>query len=352
MTKKERELPEALEIDFIICDNTVNRYGWRLLVEGIDLEGFLKNPVCCVHHSTYMVPVGKWKNLRVEGEELKGTVEFDRNDEDAVKLYWKYKDGFMNAVSLNVLPLEESDEDKYIVENQKYSTLIRSELLEISVVTLPGQKNAVKLSTPEGESYKLHLITNKKKIMDKEEKTIDQLKQELDAQKKLNAENLVLRHKARGVVQDGEVDSLKELALTSYETVSKMLDARQASPEDKSEDVSDEKAKAMVALHFNRGAITKPEVKIFEDSAKLDYEGTKKVLEGKQGTESVKSFVQGLSSGDGQTQLNGDRAGWDYYEYFKKDPHSLALMEKNEPEKYKKLVADFHAKNGEIGIEG
>lgn len=350
MAKKERVLPEALEIDFIICDNSVNRYGWRLLVEGIELEGFLKNPVCCVQHATYMIPVGKWKNLRVEGEQLKGTVEFDRNDEDAVKLYWKYKDGFMNAVSLNVIPLEESDEEKYIIENQKYSTLIRSEMLEVSLVTLPGQKNAVKLSTPEGNEYKLHLIT-KKTEMNKEEKTVDQLKAELETQKKRNAENLVLRHKTRGVVQDGEVGSLKELAASNYDTVSKMLDARVPTP-DKKDDTAGEKAKVLVALHFNRGAITEPEVKIYEEAAKLDYDGTKKVLEAKAGVDGVKNFVQGMSSGAEQKPSDGDRAGWGYYDYFKKDPHALALMEKNEPEKYKALVGDFHAKNGGAGVNG
>ena len=351
MAKNERELPEILEIDFIICDNSVNRYYWRLLVNGIELDGFLKNPVCCVQHATYMIPVGKWKNLHVEGEDLKGTVEFDKNDDDAVKLYWKYKDGFMNAVSLNVIPIEESEDKELLLPGQKYATLVKSELIEISLVTIPGQKNAVKLSTPEGDEYKLHLITNKKK-MDKDEKTVDQLKQELETQKKLNAENLVLRHKARGVVQDGELDSLKELAFSAYETVSKMLDVRQPAPTPKSEDTAETKAEALVALHFNRGAITEPEKAIYKQSATLDYDGTKKVLEAKQGTEGVQSFVQGMSSGSEQKQLDGDRAGWSYYDYFKKDSKALALMEKNEPEKYKKLVADFHAQNEDLGIEG
>ncbi len=344
MAKKERELPEVLEHDFIVCDNTVNRYGWRLLVAGIELDGFLKNPVCLVQHFTYSMPVGKWKNLRVEGEELKGTVEFDRNDEDAVKLYWKYKDGFMNAVSLNILPIEESDEKDMLLATQKYPTVIKSELLEISLVTLPGQKNAVKLSTPEGGEYKLNLITtNQKTNMAKEEKTIEQLNEELDAQKKLNAENLVLRHKERGVVQDGEVDSLKELALSNYTAVSKMLDARNPAP--KEDNTSAEaKADALVALHFNRGAITEAEKEVFKQSAVLNYDGTKKVLEAKKGTESIQNFVSGMNAGDDTKQLNADRAGWGYYDYFKKDPQTLAMMEKNEPEKYKQLVADFNNK--------
>lgn len=225
MEEDKRKLPEILTMDFVICDNTVNRYGWRLLVEGIDMSGFLKNPVCCLQHATGLAPVGKWFNLRIEGTQLKGSVEFDRNDEDAVRLYWKYKDGYMSAVSLNILPKEESDDANLLLPGQKSSTVTKSELLEISLVTLPGNKNAVKLCTPDGKSYKLNMIS-KNTTMSKEEKTVDQLQQELAKSRQLNAESLVLRHKQRGVIKDGEIECLKVLALDNYSTVNKMLDAR------------------------------------------------------------------------------------------------------------------------------
>jgi phage head maturation protease len=349
MAKTERTLPEVLELDFIICDNSVNRYGWRLLVAGIDLTGFLKNPVCCVQHATYMIPVGRWKNLRVEGEELKGTVDFDRNDEDAVKLYWKYKDGYMNAVSLHVLPVEESEDAALLLPGQKSATLTKSEMLEISLVTIPGQKNAVKLSTTEMTEYKPNLLTTNK--MDKkEEKTVEQLQQELKAQRQLNAENLVLRHQARGVVQDGEIDSLKTLAFENYETVSKMLDGRtKPEPAKQEGDTAEAKADALVALHFDRGAISAGEKPIYKAYALTNYDSAQKELSAKPGKEGLQTFMQGMGNGTAQP-VNNERAGWGYYEYFKKDPAALALMKKNEPEKYKKLVADFEAESKSLGI--
>lgn len=344
MAENKRALPESLEIDFTITDESVNRYGWRLLVAGIDLTGFLKNPVCCVQHFTSMIPVGKWKNLRVEGQELKGTVEFDKNDEEAVKLYWKYKDGYMSAVSLNVLPVEESDEPKFLLPGQKYSTLVKSELLEISCVTIPGQANAVKLSTPEGNEYKLNLLTQNRK-MAKEEKTVEQLNQELEAQRKLNADNLITIHKNRGVVTDGEVESLKKLALADYQSTSEMLNAREVPKTETPKDSAETLAEALVKLHFDRGAITEGEKAIFKGAATLDYEGTKKVLEAKTGKDGLQTFVQGLTT-DGtpsNAPAQGERANWGYYEYFTKDPQALSLMEQKEPDKYKKLVADFQA---------
>jgi HK97 family phage prohead protease len=352
MAKQERKLPERLEHEFIICDNSINRYNWRLLVEGIDLVGFLKNPVCCLQHDTNAIPVGRWINVRVDGEALKGTVEFDRNDEDAVKLYWKYKDGYMSAVSLNIIPIEESDDKALLLTGQKFPTITKSELLEVSLVTIPAQKNAVKLSTPEGHEYKLSLLTinNSTEMNKNEEKTVEQLTAELAVQKQLNADNLIRLHQQRGVISDGEVESLKKLALIDLAEVSKMLDARQTpKPAESSTGTAETLADALVALHFGRGAITEQEKSVFRAAATLDYDATKKVLEAKPGTEQAKTFVQGLSGA--QASATGDgRANWNYLQWYKNDWQALSQMEKNEPDKYKKLVADFEAECTAAGI--
>lgn len=344
-----RVLPDgALEHDFIICDNTVNRYGWRLLVEGIDYSGFLKNPVCCLQHNTYSIPVGKWKNLRVENEQFKGTAEFDRNDEEAVKLYWKYKDGYMNAVSLNVIEIETSEEKKYLLPGQVRETLIKSELLEVSLVTLPGNKNAVKLTAPDGTLRQLNLISNNNNTtMAKEEKTVDQLLAELAASRKLNADNLVALHKQRGVLADGEIPHLQQLALDNYENVQKMLEARPApvtAPSGEGTASKESLADALVKLHFERGAITDPEKAIYRLSAIDNLDATKKVLEAKSGRDNLQTFMQGIGANTGKQNADpDDRSTWTYLDYYKKDMHALALMEKNEPDKFKQLEAAFHA---------
>jgi hypothetical protein len=350
MAENTRKLPEGkLTQDFVICDNTVNRYGWRLLIEGIDMEGFLKNPICCLQHSTYMAPVGKWFNLRIEAGQLKGSVEFDRNDEDAVKLYWKYADGFMSAVSLQIIPKEDTEDVKMLLPGQTSPTITKSELLEVSLVTLPGNKNAVKLCTPDGKAYKLNLIS-KTPIMDKVEKTVEQLQAELTASKKLNADNLVLRHKERGVLQDGEIEGLKELALHSYDTVSKMLDARVKHEAPANTENAETKADALVSLHFNRGAISEPEKLVFKSAATLDYDGTKKVLEAKKGTDGLQTFVQGMGAGTGSDKGKDERAEWTYLDYYKKDQEALSLMMKNDPDKFKKLEGDFLKESEKLGI--
>ncbi|MCL1821936.1 MAG: HK97 family phage prohead protease [Prolixibacteraceae bacterium] len=336
---------EKYQIDFTISDESVNRYGYRILTEGIDTSKFEANPVGYFNHNTAVPAIGKWLKLWKDDGQLKGTFEFDGKDEFSMTLYHKYKNDYMRAVSLHVLPVEESDDEKLLLPGQRYATVTKSQLLEVSLVTLPGNANAVKLSSAAGNDYKPKLILK----MDKDEKTVEQLKSELEAQRKQNAENLVLRHKERGVVQDGEVDSLKELACGNYETVSKMLEGRKP-VETKSEDSSETKAKALVALHVGRGVIAQTEVAFYENAAKFDYEGTKKQLEARQGMAEVQEFVNGMNVGGEQKQPTNERAGWGYYEYFKNDPAALSFMEKNEPEKYKKLIADFEAESAKLGI--
>ena len=310
---KERELPEVLEKKFVICDNTVNRKGWRVLVQGIDLEGFLKNPVCCVEHDTRRASIGKWKDVHVEGEQLIGTLEFDRNDENAVKLYWKYEYGYMSAVSLHIMPLEESVEQGMLLPGQQYATITKSELLEVSVVTVPGQKNAVRLSSPQGGEYKLNLIDNKDDNKMEENKNqemtarIAELEAQLSASQAKNAEMLVAMHVQRGAVQEGEVESLKELAMTNYDTVEKLLTARK---------VEEPKAE---------------EPKKNDDEAKRLAEAIEKLNAGEKAQPS-------------------ERDSWGYMDYMKKDRAALSAMEKDQPEKFAKLVEDFMAESGNKGI--
>lgn len=335
--EKERKLPEVLELDFVICDNTVNRYKWRLLVEGIDLEGFLKNPVCCVQHNTWMIPVGKWKNLRVESEELKGTVEFDRHDPEAVKLYWKYKDGYMSAVSLNIIPIEESEDTALLLPGQVYKTVTKSEMLEISLVTIPGQRNAVKLSTPEGKEYQLHLVTTNqnKKSMTEEEKQ-KQEQENVKLRKQLSVE-LVARHIGRGVISESEKFYYERQAELDYDGTKAFLDAKKS--ENKTTG-NQELANQLVELHFKRGAIKADEKPFYENAAKLDYDGTKKVLEGKTGIDNAQQFVGGMQN---QPEVDkNDRTKWTYLDYYKNDLSALEAMEKREPEKYNKLLQAYN----------
>lgn len=336
-------LPEILELDFIINDESVNRYGYRIMTEGINTENFEKNPVCCIQHRDRELSVGKWKNLRKENRQLKGTLEFDRDDEEAVRLYQKYKNGYMNAVSLSVLPVSESDKPEDLLPGQKYSTVILSDLLEISLVTVPGQGNAVRLFYPDGKEYKLNLIS-KNVSMEKNELTVEQLREQLAAEKQRNAENLVALHFERGVLDESEKPSLIKLAASDYDTVKAMLESRKK-PETSTAKTN---AETLVHLHISRGAINAKDLDFYVNAAMNDYEGTKRMLEAHPGKEHVQSFLNSMQNNAGNQ--GNEREKWNYLDWYKKDMEGLNLMAKNEPDKYNRLVADFTDESKKMGI--
>lgn len=325
MSQKERELPEVLSIDFVMADELVNRKQWRMLLSGLNMDNFKKNPIAVRQHDTWSVPVGRWENVRVENGQLVGTLVFDKNDEEAVRLYWKYKDGFMNAVSIHILPIEQSEDPALLLPGQVYPTITKSELLEVSVVTLPGNANAVKLLNMDGSEYILSLINNNQTMSKENEKPaenaqaqnpeLEAMRLELEKQKKINAKNMVALHVARGVVGEKEVEHLEKLAMTDYETTEAMLSAR--------------------------------EVVTANQEEKPGKAEEQQPSEGAQLADRLEQF----QNGKGTTAPADERAGWTYLDWYKKDHKGLLSMQEKEPKKYEALVNSWEQECKSKGLK-
>lgn len=52
---------------FVLHDESVNTYGFRMLTSGVNLDEFRKNPVMLLNHNDYSLPIGRWENIRIEG---------------------------------------------------------------------------------------------------------------------------------------------------------------------------------------------------------------------------------------------------------------------------------------------
>lgn len=133
----------------VINDESLNSYGFWVKTDGIDLTAFLKNPVMLYNHNrSYegkiddQLPIGKWKNLRIENGQLTGEPVFDENDEFARKIKQKYEDGILNACSMGFRPIEWSADPELLKAGQTMATVTRSLLLEISICDIPSNANA------------------------------------------------------------------------------------------------------------------------------------------------------------------------------------------------------------------
>lgn len=130
----------------ILSDESINSYGYRVLTKGIDLSAMKKNPVMLYDHRSYSyLPIGTWKSLRVEGDQLTAEPVFDMEDEQAATIAGKYERKILNAASIGIEILAWSDDPADMVAGQSRPTVTKCKLYEASIVPIPSNTNAVRL---------------------------------------------------------------------------------------------------------------------------------------------------------------------------------------------------------------
>lgn len=136
--------PDDSAITFVISDETKDRYGDVVQVDGWDTKNFLKNPVLLWAHRYGEPPVGKMPTLTTsqtaDRKVIKGTVS-EWVPREVSQFAWAVEQmvrkGFLNAVSVGFLPIEFTFNDDWSMN------FIKQELLEVSVVPVPANPNAL-----------------------------------------------------------------------------------------------------------------------------------------------------------------------------------------------------------------
>lgn len=137
---------------FVASDATRDSYGTVLLPDGWELDRFNKNPIIGYMHDVHYASdpdavIGKGRAY-VEDDRLMVDVEFEPEgmNEKADKVWKKLEFGTLNAVSVGFAALEgrwgEGEEGPGKKNETYYYT--RMDLLEVSVVAIPANPNALK----------------------------------------------------------------------------------------------------------------------------------------------------------------------------------------------------------------
>ena len=134
------------KVSFIASTESADRYGDIVNQNGWALEGYARNPVVLFNHQANALPIGKGL-VRVKDGQLLIDVEFDQDDEFARKIEKKAKGGFLNAVSVGFNPIESVSRSELPKDHPAYTTkggqfFNKSELLEVSIVTIPANSEA------------------------------------------------------------------------------------------------------------------------------------------------------------------------------------------------------------------
>ena len=139
-----------MPITFILSDESVNCYGYRVLTGGIELERFLENPVMLYSHDSGTLPIGRWENVRVEGMVLYADACFDEGDPFAQEVRRKVDECILRCCSIGFM-VETVDESPALrLPGQTGPTVTRCELLECSVCAVGANRNARTLAAAGG----------------------------------------------------------------------------------------------------------------------------------------------------------------------------------------------------------
>ena len=132
-------------IKFVASTANPDRYGDVVDQKGWDLRAYNRNPVVLFNHNPSQMPIGKGKAY-VENDQLMLEVEFDQKDDMAKTIEQKVRDGYINAVSVGFQPSKTVARSSLPADHPYHgksgSYFQASELLEVSIVTIPANNEA------------------------------------------------------------------------------------------------------------------------------------------------------------------------------------------------------------------
>jgi len=133
--------------EYILSDETVDRYGDVIVASGWDLSHFKNNPIALFNHDSDEV-IGTWENVRIEGKRLIGKLKLaaEGTSPTVDKVRRLVAQGILRAVSVGFRPVTYEPLDEKADSFWGPFRYLKQELLETSVVSVPANPNAQQLS--------------------------------------------------------------------------------------------------------------------------------------------------------------------------------------------------------------
>ncbi len=136
-------------LQFVLSDDSTDRMGDTIQPSGWDLRAFEANPIALWQHASSR-PIGRWIDVRVSGNKLLGKLVFADPGTSVMidELRALVEQNVIKAVSVGFNPIEFEP-----IRGPKGGTNFkRQELLEVSLVSVPANKNAVAVARSMGIS--------------------------------------------------------------------------------------------------------------------------------------------------------------------------------------------------------
>lgn len=194
-------------IEMVGSTESFDRYNDRMTMVGAKLDNYKKNPVILANHnygySEKPSVIGRALDVHVEGNKLIFIIQFAETD-NAKDWWYLYSKGFMNASSIGFIPL------KYTPNDQGGYDFLEWELLELSLVAVPANQEALQRAFENGKISKAFFNAINKEfeedISTMEKKELESLiKTSVNAQLK----DVNEKHQTELKEKDAEIEKLK-----------------------------------------------------------------------------------------------------------------------------------------------
>jgi HK97 family phage prohead protease len=142
MHRREAAGKRAGSLSFVLSDATRDRMGDIIEPSGWQLDWFRRNPVALFNHQTDF-PIGRWRNPRVEGEQLVADLEPAEAGTSARidEIISLIRQDILPATSVGFRPLKREPIDpEYPGRGTRF---LETELLEASIVSVPANPAAL-----------------------------------------------------------------------------------------------------------------------------------------------------------------------------------------------------------------
>jgi hypothetical protein len=131
-----------------ISNSSINCYGTRILTTGVNIEQYKRNPVMLYMHERGEV-IGQIKDIEIEGDDITGEPWFDEVSEKSKQYKKQWDAGSLKMVSgcFDILAISEAKE--HLLPGQTRPSVISSKLMEVSIVDIGGNDDAIVLTKGE-----------------------------------------------------------------------------------------------------------------------------------------------------------------------------------------------------------
>ena len=127
-----------------LTNDRLNSYGYRVLTDGVDITQYERNPILLYMHRRGQA-IGVIKNIKKENGEITGEIAFDEATELSCQCKKQWDFGSLRMVSIGFNIIETSEAPEHLVAGQRYPTVTRSQLHEVSLVDIGANNDAIRL---------------------------------------------------------------------------------------------------------------------------------------------------------------------------------------------------------------